>query len=86
MEEEEPAEALIDDVDRVALWSSGTAGTTLGHVLLQSDGNLVVYDGGGLGQWSTETVGTASPRLVVQNDGNLVIYNGSGRAVWDRFR
>jgi hypothetical protein len=77
---------LIDDVDRVALWASATLGTSPGRVLLREEGNLVLYDGGDVGQWSTGTVGHANARLVVQDDGNLVIYNGSGQSVWDRYQ
>ena len=34
---------LYDDVDRSAPWSSGTAGWTTGQVVMQTDGNFVIY-------------------------------------------
>jgi len=52
-------------------------------VVLQDDGNLVVYDTAGHPRWSSGTAGTgAHNRLVVQNDGNLVLYSAHG-AVWN---
>ena len=77
---------LMDDEDAVALWSSGTSGTSTGQVLMQSDGNLVVYDAQGSGLWASGTVGNPNARLLVQNDGNLVMYGANGQPVWDRHR
>ncbi|SDI97787.1 D-mannose binding lectin [Frankineae bacterium MT45] len=54
-----------------------------GALKMQTDGNLVVYNGAGRAVWSTRTSGTGSGNHVaLQNDGNLVVYNAAGRAVW----
>jgi surface antigen len=64
-----------------ALWNSGTAGHNGANLVVQGDGNIVIYhDGKAL--WSTKTYGTSVNRLVVQGDGNLVAYNGSSEAKW----
>jgi hypothetical protein len=51
-------------------------------LILQSDGNLVLYWTGGTAIWSTSTVGRAVTNLFMQDsDGNLVI-NGPDGPVW----
>lgn len=65
-------------------WSSGTSHYPGSRLLLQSDGNLVIYDNAGVARWSSGTVGTGpSNYLVMQGDGNLVIYKGS-KPLWAR--
>lgn len=71
-----------------ALWASNTAGR--GAVLvLQGDGNAVIYDAAGRPIWATMTVGIGitTRRLVMQYDGNVVLYQypyggNNQRAVW----
>jgi len=46
-------------------------------LILQNDGNLVLYDGG-RAIWSTKTQGKRIKKLVMQNDGNLVLYGPNG--------
>jgi parallel beta-helix repeat protein len=60
-----------------ALWSSATAGQPSAELLMQADGNLVLYSVTGTPLWSTATSGNPGARLVVQNDGNLVVYSPS---------
>lgn len=53
------------------------------QLILQSDGNLVLYD---LGQghraiWASKTNGQAVSKAIMQSDGNLVIY-GFPNAIW----
>lgn len=51
-------------------------------MILQTDGNLVVYDRSGHPLWSTRTSGSGGAnQLAMQDDGNLVLYGASG-AVW----
>ena len=49
------------------------------QLIMQGDGNLVIYNPGAI--WSTKTNGHAGAYLVPQTDGNLVIYDSSG-AIW----
>jgi hypothetical protein len=66
------------------LWASDTDGTVPGRVLMQSDGNLVIYDAADAACWASGTVGYQGAYLTVQSDGNLVIYSQFGVPVWDR--
>jgi hypothetical protein len=52
------------------LWNSGT--TTMTRLVMQTDGNLVGYNGN-TPVWNRAT--TTGTRLVMQSDGNLVEYN-----------
>ena len=76
---------LYDDVERSAPWSSGTAGQSTGQVVMQIDGNFVIYDASTRPRWMSGTAPNANTRLVLQSDGNLVVYTADGRAPWDRF-
>ena len=42
-------------------------------LLLQTDGNLVLYGSNAI--WNSGTSGSGATRLVMQTDGNLVLYN-----------
>jgi glucose/arabinose dehydrogenase len=50
-------------------------------LVMQGDGNLVVYDRGVGPIWATYSR-TPGSYLAVQSDGNVVVYDLSGRAVW----
>lgn len=66
------------------LWASNTAGKEdVQHVILQHDGNLVMYNVKEQAVWASHTGGQFRARveLVVQNDGNAVIYSDA-RAIW----
>jgi len=67
------------------LWHTGTHGTRPGYVMLQHDGNFVLYDASQRPLWSTggATIGHSDAWLIVQNDGNVVIYSGGGVPLWD---
>jgi hypothetical protein len=51
-------------------------------LVMQGDGNLVLYDNQGKGLWSSDTVGSGAIECVLQDDGNLVLKNRNGRDVW----
>lgn len=59
------------------------------RLIMQSDGNLVLYNKNGKALWASGTAGNAGDRLEVQTDGNLVVYAPSlsprrpTRAVFD---
>jgi hypothetical protein len=63
------------------LWASNTAGQPAGVCVMQTDGNLVVYDPD-RPLWSSDTWQHPGSRLVVQDDGNVVVYTPAGQAVW----
>jgi surface antigen len=63
-----------------ALWNSGTAGHAGAYVIMQSDGNLVVYLGS-TPLWNSGTGGQGPASLSVQTDANLVVYQGT-TALW----
>lgn len=73
-------------IDNAILWSTGAVGGTPNHTLvMQHDGNLVIYDKSFVGKWSSNTFGKGSGvpyTLVVQNDRNLVLYSSGGNPVW----
>ncbi|MGI8792159.1 MAG: hypothetical protein ACR2H3_03115 [Acidimicrobiales bacterium] len=53
------------------------------HLIMQSDGNLVMYLNGAA-QWSSQTNGNPGAYAVMQNDGNFVIYRSNGTVAWVR--
>ncbi|WP_282795430.1 hypothetical protein [Streptomyces sp. CC224B] len=50
-------------------------------LVMQSDGNLVVYDEFNRARWASRTVNQGWTTRF-QEDGNLVVYTRSGRPVW----
>jgi outer membrane protein assembly factor BamB len=64
------------------VWSSGTAGTSPGRIMMQHDGHLVMYDASGQPVWESGTAGHPGAWLIVQNDGNVVIYSENGQPLW----
>ena len=55
---------------------------TQSHLVLQPDGNLVLYTNFNNLVWTSGTPSTLPGKLVMQPDGNLVLYNQSGLATW----
>ena len=72
---------LYEVVSGQPLWATYTQGSSAGVTVMQSDGNLVVYDGSSVARWASGTGATAE-RLYVQDDGNLVIRDASGTPLW----
>lgn len=60
------------------LWSSGPNGKSVTMCIMQSDGNLVVYQSGGKADWNSETNGNPGSYLVVDDDGHVYIYPPNG--------
>ncbi|MBC7921020.1 MAG: hypothetical protein H7Z75_07990 [Ferruginibacter sp.] len=53
-------------------------------LILQEDGNLVIYDASNRPLWASNTPGQPQiTRCVMQADGNLVLYDNNGRPYWD---
>jgi len=51
--------------------------------VMQSDGNLILYDARNKGIWFSGTNPNNSSYLLLQNDGNLVIFNQSNTTLWE---
>lgn len=60
------------------------SGSGLMQLIMQTDGNLVLYYNYGASTpvWSTGTGGSSVEGAVMQTDGNFVIYNTGGAAIW----
>jgi hypothetical protein len=78
---------LVEYSNFKGTWSSGTynngtdAGTS-SRLVMQGDGNLVLYSKTGAALWNSQTSGYPGARLVMQTDGNIVIYSASNVALW----
>jgi len=74
--------ALVLYQDATPLWSAGTSGQRSAEVIMQGDGNFVVYDGSGRPLWASNTPDHPGAHVAIQDDGNLVVYDVSGAALW----
>jgi len=61
-----------------AIWSTKTYGSTSNMMVMQPDGNLVVYDASWNPIWASNTFDNRGAYLYLQDDGNLVIYRKGG--------
>ncbi|MGI8802983.1 MAG: hypothetical protein ACR2KV_12545 [Solirubrobacteraceae bacterium] len=68
--------------DGAPLWSSGTNGRSVAACIMQTDGNLVVYDAAGAAAWASGTDGHGGSLVIAQSDGNVVIYQPGNVAIW----
>ncbi|EFJ23361.1 hypothetical protein SELMODRAFT_18795, partial [Selaginella moellendorffii] len=74
--------------DNKPLWASRTDKKASGcYVLLQGNGNLVIFNDADVAVWDSDTIDVSSKddeqyRLVTQNDGNVVIYTSDNKATW----
>ena len=64
-----------------AVWASGTFGHPGAYLAMQSDGNLVIYQGS-TPLWATGTWGRGPSFAVIQTDSNFVVYIESGKPTW----
>ena len=55
--------------------------TVRSKLIMQTDGNLVLYDQDGTAHWASQTSGEGNT-AVFQADGNLVVYNAQTQPVW----
>lgn len=51
-------------------------------LVMQGDGNLVLYSADTASIWSSGTAGQPGSYAIMQNDGNLVVYNASNVPLW----
>ncbi|HZI10084.1 MAG TPA: glycoside hydrolase family 19 protein, partial [Myxococcus sp.] len=62
-------------------WATGA--TSPGErLVMQGDGNLVVYNAANVATWQSGTAGNPGSWLALQHDGNLVVYDAAGKARW----
>ena len=62
--------------DQTLLWHSGTAGATNASLVMQGDGNLVIYSVSHRVLWQTGTGGYTNSEVVMETNGNLVVWSG----------
>ncbi|MFE5137021.1 protein kinase [Streptomyces fagopyri] len=55
--------------------------TVRSQLIMQTDGNLVLYDESGKARWASRTQG-AGNTAVFQEDGNLVVYSAQAKPLW----
>lgn len=76
----------VADRDRLNVNDRLNAGEELhaggGRLVMQTDGNLVIYKPDGSALWSSYTNGKPITYLEMQTDGNLVAYDNARRAYW----
>jgi N-acetylmuramoyl-L-alanine amidase len=65
-----------------AIWATGTENTGADRLSIQTDGNVVLYDGT-KPMWATDTAGNPGAYFAIQGDGNLVVYSSSGKAIFN---
>lgn len=64
------------------IWGPGAANQPGAWLVMQTDGNLVLYSSSNVALWASGTDGNPGARLALQPDGNLVIYNTENTALW----
>ena len=74
------ADRLNPDDDLVAIGSI-TSQNGRSELIMQGDGNLVLYRGG-KARWATNTNGKVVARAIMQGDGNFVLYGPGGAPIW----
>jgi len=63
-------------------WQTDTGGTDPNYLIVEKNGNLVLYARDSTRLWATETDGQGGTRLVMQDDGNLILRTDGGTAIW----
>jgi hypothetical protein len=68
--------------DSTPLFATNTSGRPSSSLILQGDGNLVIYDSTGNALWAASAFPGSGAFLALQPDGNLVEYSSSMTAAW----
>ena len=66
----------------IPLWTSLTAGWVADVVVMQGDGNLVMYNPDGAAPWKTVTSGMPGLKLKIFDDGNIKLYDAAWGTPW----
>jgi len=72
--------SLLSNFNNV--WNTGALGTNVDRLVMQADGNLVLYNTSNQALWSSQTNGNPGAWLALQTDGNMVVYSSSNVALW----
>ncbi len=65
------------------MWAKAESfGQSSAFLVMQHDGNLVMYDHANRPVWHTHTHGNPGAWFIVQEDGNRVVYAADGRVLW----
>jgi hypothetical protein len=64
-------------------WSTDANGD--GYMVMQYDGNFVLYDSALAANWATQTNNNSGAYINIQNDGNMVIYSSGNAPLWSVF-
>ncbi|WP_298309191.1 hypothetical protein [uncultured Erythrobacter sp.] len=70
-----------DNVRSISAGQQWTSDNGQFRLVMQGDGNLVLYQGGAA-LWASNTVGSGANRAIMQADGNLVLRTSSNTPVW----
>ncbi len=73
--------ALFNVTDGRQTWSSMTMGSPASYALMQTDGNLVLYNNQQLIIWSSNTAGNPGAYLVIENNGKMYLYYNNA-SIW----
>ncbi|MFF4490834.1 protein kinase [Streptomyces sp. NPDC001544] len=80
--EPQPAGGALKTVQATFELAAGeSVGAGARTLVMQKDGNLVIYDQDGKARWASLTQGDGNSARF-QSDGNLVVYNSQGQAIW----
>lgn len=63
-------------------WYGDEAASPLTRLVMQTDGNLVLYSYRNEVLWAAGTNNNPGARLIMQTDGNLVVYSIANRPLW----
>jgi hypothetical protein len=65
-----------------ALWATCTMGQDVAFMIMQADGNLVLYNTSEGASWNSGTSGYEGAYLVLGNEGTLSIDYPVGQTIW----
>jgi hypothetical protein len=72
----------VESGKETPVWASNTDGKNGKHLILQEDGNLVIYDEQNKPVWTPNTYGKGVVKAVMQDDGNFVLYTKENKPIW----
>jgi hypothetical protein len=73
---------IVNDSLWTIRWESESAAGPDCRLVLQVDGNLVLYNAAGDVEWATHTLSTGAIVLVVHDDGDVTMHDRAGAVVW----